>query len=284
MATVMTASEFVKKLKDIEKNYKTLYVMGSIGDRMTAANKAYHTGKNGNDYNKSANRVKMINAASEDTWGFDCSCVIKAILWGWNGSKTKAHGGAVYQSNGVQDLGANYLIQVCNEVSTNFANVAVGELLWCKGHVGIYIGNGLAIECTPAWKNCVQITAVKNIGTKAGYNARTWTKHGKLPYIDYNVKATPTKKPTTTTTTTKVDVATKRDGKLTGKYKVTHSNGLHVRTGAGTSKKSLKVLPKDAVVNNYGYYNVASNGVKWLYVQTSDGLVGYCSSAYLKKI
>jgi len=32
----------------------------------------------------------------------------------------------------------------------------------------------------------VQITAVKNMGTKSGYNARTWTKHGKLPYIEYD--------------------------------------------------------------------------------------------------
>ena len=282
MSTVMTASEFVKKLKDIEKNYKTLYVMGSFGDRLTAERKAYHIGPNGNNYNKSANRVKMINSASEDTWGFDCSCVIKAVLWGWNGSKTKAHGGAKYESNGVPDLGANYLIQVCEEVSTNFANLAVGELLWCKGHVGVYIGNGLAIECTPAWKNRVQITAVKNIGTKAGYNARTWTKHGKLPYIDYNAKSSAPKKPTTETKV-KVEVATKRDKALTGKYKVTHANGLHIRTGAGTNKKSLGVLAKDTVVNNYSYYNVASNGVKWLYVQTSDGVVGYCSSTYLKK-
>ena len=28
-------------------------------------------------------------------------------------------------------------------------------------------------------------TAVGNIGNKAGYNSRKWTKHGKLPYITY---------------------------------------------------------------------------------------------------
>ena len=56
-------------------------------------------------------------------------------------------------------------------------------------HIGIYIGDGLCVECTPAWKNCVQITAVGNIGTKSGYNTRTWKKHGKLPYVDYTTKA-----------------------------------------------------------------------------------------------
>lgn len=281
MSTVMTASEFVKKLEDVAKNYKTLYVMGCFGDRMTAANKAYHTGPNGNDYNKQASRVKHIQAATADTWGFDCSCLIKAILWGWVGSKTKARGGAVYKSNGVPDLGANYLILECTGVSTDFTKVEPGELLWSKGHVGIYIGNGLAVECTPAWKNGVQITAVKNIGTKAGYPARVWTKHGKLPYIKYDVKGTAVKTPTTTSD--KVEVATKRDKNLTGKYKVNTAKGLHIRTGAGTTKKSLGVLGKDAIVNNYGYYNVASNGVKWLYVQTASGVTGYCSSAYLKK-
>ena len=60
-----------------------------------------------------------------------------------------------------------------------------GEGLWGPGHWGLYIGDGLAVECTPAWKNGVQITAVGNIGTKAGYNTRTWTKHGRLPYVDY---------------------------------------------------------------------------------------------------
>ena len=71
-------------------------------------------------------------------------------------------------------------------VSTDFSNVAVGEALWCEGHIGVYIGNGLGVECTPRWDNKVQITAVANIGKKSGYNARTWTKHGKLPYIEYD--------------------------------------------------------------------------------------------------
>ena len=29
------------------------------------------------------------------------------------------------------------------------------------------------------------MTAVGNIGAKSGYNTRTWTKHGKLPYVTY---------------------------------------------------------------------------------------------------
>ncbi len=60
-----------------------------------------------------------------------------------------------------------------------------------SGHIGVYIGNGLAVECTPIWKDGVQITAVGNIGRKAGYNTRTWTNHGKLKFIDYGSAPTP---------------------------------------------------------------------------------------------
>ena len=56
------------------------------------------------------------------------------------------------------------------------------------GHIGVYIGDGLAVEATPAWKDGVQITAVYNIGKKSGYNGRSWTKHGKLPYIAYEAE------------------------------------------------------------------------------------------------
>ena len=63
--------------------------------------------------------------------------------------------------------------------------------MWLSGHIGIYIGDGLVVECSPKWENGVQITALANLGTKAGYNARKWTKWGKLPYIDYTAEETP---------------------------------------------------------------------------------------------
>ena len=191
MATVMKASEFVEKLKDVANNYKTLYVMGCIGSPMTEANKKRYI--NHHSYNQYESRKKMINAATADTFGFDCVCLIKSILWGWNGSKNRTYGGATYASKGVPDIDADSMIKVCSNVSTNFDNIEIGEAVWKQGHIGVYIGNGLAVECTPAWKNKVQITACNC--TKAGYNTRVWTKHGKLPYIDYGAKtATATKK------------------------------------------------------------------------------------------
>ena len=120
---------------------------------------------------------------SPPAWGFDCVGLIKAVLWGWEGNTAKSYGGAVYASNGVPDVTADTMISKCSDVSTDFNNISIGEFLWMKGHCGIYIGDGLAVESTPAWKNGVQITACNC--TKKGYNSRYWNKHGKLPYIIY---------------------------------------------------------------------------------------------------
>ena len=183
-APVMTAEEFVLKLVDCAKNYKTLYVMGGFGSPMTEANKTRYI--NNYEYNSRPERAAMIKAADEDTFGFDCVCLIKGILWGWCGDKTKTYGGAVYASNGVPDLGTEQIIVYCSDVTTTFdhSKMLPGELLWTDGHVGIYIGDGLAVECTPKWENKVQITACNK--TISGYNRRDWKKHGKLPYIDYS--------------------------------------------------------------------------------------------------
>ena len=187
---MMKASVFVAKLIDIARNYKTLYVMGCFGAPMTAANKARYT-KN-HSYNKQAARTKMIKAASADTFGFDCVNLIKGVLWGWSGDASRTYGGAGYAINGVPDIGADTMITKCTGVSTTgWADMVPGEAVWMPGHIGVYIGDGLAVECSPKWANKVQITAVGNIGKigkKSGYNTRTWTKHGRLPYIDYDTE------------------------------------------------------------------------------------------------
>lgn len=195
MSKVMKASEFIKKAKDIANNYKTLYVMGCFGSPLNATNKKRYT--NNDSYNRQASRTKMIMNATSDTFGFDCVCLLKSIFWGWNGDKNKTYGGAKYASNGVPDVGANTMFsKYCTNQSNNFKNIEIGEFVWTDGHIGVYIGNGLAVECTPAWKNKVQITAVGNIGKKAGYNTRTWKKHGKSVFLEYDAKETTPKQET----------------------------------------------------------------------------------------
>lgn len=204
---MMELDEFIKRLLDIAQHKKTLYVMGCFGSALTAANKVRYT--HNHAYNMSAARTAKIMNASIDTFGFDCVNMIKGVLWGWEAKGAPFnYGGAIYKSNGVPDHGADQVMNKdCKDVSTDFSKIEVGEAVWLKGHIGVYIGDGLVIECTPVWKDGVQITACANIGKKTGYPARKWKKHGKLPWIDYGKETAPEEKekPVINSTVTKKD-------------------------------------------------------------------------------
>ena len=229
---IKTGKDLATACRNVAKSYKTLYVMGCFGAPMTAGNKARYT--TNHSYNKKVTRKKMINAASADTFGFDCVCLIKGLLWGWDGDPNHIYGGAKYASNGVPDVSADGIISLCKDVSTDFSNIEVGELLWMKGHVGIYVGYGEAVECTPAWKNCVQVTTVKNIKSGTGHK---WTKHGKLPYVSYDGKQETEAPDTSKLTETLAFLPTLKNG------------------SKGDSVKALQIL-----LNGYGY-SLGSYGV-----------------------
>lgn len=181
----MTNLELAKKHEEVAKNYKTIYMWGCFGMPVTEQIIQEKTKQYPSWYNATRQRMYR-DCIGKKVFGFDCVNLTKGILWGWNGDSTKYYGGAKYAVNGVPDVSADGMITKCKNVSsTNWDKMAIGEGLWMPGHWGLYIGNGLAVECTPAWKNGVQITAVGNIGSKAGYNTRTWQKHGKLPYVTY---------------------------------------------------------------------------------------------------
>lgn len=177
----MNNYELALKCRDIALNHRTLYVLGGIGYRLDAAGKqrAY----NAYEYNAKTDRKKRIQAASDDTWAFDCVNLIKSLLWGWKADKNAVYGGAIYCGGGIPDIGADAMITYCGIVSTDFSKIEIGEAVWMSGHIGVYIGNGLAVECTPIWSDGVQITACNC--SKIGYNRRDWTKHGKIPWVKY---------------------------------------------------------------------------------------------------
>ena len=190
-----------------------------------------------------------------------------------------AYGGAKYATNGVPDEGANTMIKRCKDATASgWDKVDPGEVVWTTGHIGVYIGNGLAVECSPRWANNVQITAVGNIGKKNGYNTRMWKKHGHLPYVIYDKTVTPAQpemvKPVPTTEVKAKGVARSFNKAVAGTYTVTAGAGLNVRDAAGTDSRVLVTIPKGTTVKNYGYYTVV-NGVKWLYVAFSHKRVNY---------
>lgn len=178
----MNNLEFVEKLK-MAHSKKTLYVTGGLGDPLNSSKKNYFI----NTYkdNQTVARKTLIQNATEDTFAFDCSGLVKAIIWGWVADKNQYRGGAIYEANGYKDYSTEEMINNCYDVSTDFSKLEIGELLHISGHVGIVISTNpaIAIECTPKWSGCVQYTSI-NCNVK-GYNRRDWTKHGKIKVINY---------------------------------------------------------------------------------------------------
>ena len=146
----MNNLEFVNKAKEIYEKYDTTYVWGTF-----------------------------MNKKKGKSLCMDCSGYIKGLFWEYP-EKGK------YQSNGVPDINANTMIKKCKDVSTNFNNIEVGEVVWIKNHIGLYIGSGIVLEATSKWSSKLQKTALLNHKAIKGLNGRVWTKHGKLPYLNYN--------------------------------------------------------------------------------------------------
>lgn len=185
---MMTAQELVRRCVDIAENYKTVYMWGCAGSPVTYAviesrarqYPAWYT---------AAKQRKLEALVGANYWGFDCVCLIKAILWGWHGDRGRTYGGAQYASGGVPDVSANGMIGLCGGVTADFTREPpAGAALWCEGHIGVYAGRGLAVECTPAWRDGVQVTAVQGLGAEAGHNVRRWEKWGLLPWVVYEQK------------------------------------------------------------------------------------------------
>lgn len=188
MNYLMTAAALCAKLKDIADNCKTAYMLGPWGwpatDKMIQ--RATTQGSNAK-----INRqwLSQANAIKDKGFLFDCVGLIKGILWGWSGDMGRTYGGAGYACNGVPDYDAKKMIDACRDVSTDFSTIVGGEVVWMDGHIGVYVGGGLVVEATPKWRGGVQWSTLANTaGTKTlpgTAGARTWIKHGKLPWVDY---------------------------------------------------------------------------------------------------
>lgn len=162
----------------------------------------------------------FMNKKEDGYYLCDCSGLIKACFWGYPNGE--------YKSNGLGDINANTMIKRCTKTSTNFDDIVEGAIVWLSGHIGVYVGNGYVIECTPKWNGGIQ---------KVKLSARNWTKWGLFQYIEYD-----------TQTNTKTE-------KATGKYTVKVSSALIVRTGPGTNhaRKSKTQLTADGQKHSNAY-------------------------------
>ena len=93
------------------------------------------------------------------------------------------------------------------------------------------------------------------MGTKSGYNARTWTKHGKLPYIEYDNAA-----PFSRTT----DTGASAGGAIKAGSVVRVKQGAKTYTGGGLASfvyerdHVVSELNGDRAVITYGGVTVAA--------------------------
>lgn len=239
----MNSQEFIRKLKAIVQQ-RTIYMWGTFGAPVTESLIAGKTRQYPAWYSASKQR-ELRALIGRGYFAFDCIGLIKAILWGWNGSNKTAHGGAVYQSNGMRDVTADTYIRQCKNVSSNFGTIEAGEVVWLPGHIGVYIGDGEVIEATPSWANGVQITKL---------SARRWQRHGYMPQVEYT-----------------------KEQSLEAIEVMETSENLHLRAGASTSYRSLMVIPKGSEVQVYS----KANG--WAKV-SYRGTMGHSSLSFLKSV
>lgn len=101
----------------------------------------------------------------------DCIGLIKGYSW-----YDPETGNINYKSNGMPDVGADQIYNQATERGSMAAMPEIpGLILHASGHVGIYIGNGYAIEARGTQYGVVK-TAVAS---------RNWTGWCKNPYINY---------------------------------------------------------------------------------------------------
>lgn len=134
-------------------------------------------------------------------WYVDCTCSIKAILWGGRfipANRPYPHAGCHYLSNDVPDFTPASCVGWTNATRGHFESLIPGEILLMTshGHAGLYAGNGNVIEVTPAWTGGTPGCQISQIGRngeriKNGKQVLSWEYHGKIPVIDYINKPTP---------------------------------------------------------------------------------------------
>lgn len=167
----------------------------------------------------------------------------------------------------------------------------VGDNTGRSDHVGIVekVSGNVIVIVEGNYSDSVKRRTLKvNAKNIRGYGAPKYDAEQATSTKNEAAKNENIGKPAGNTTITKKVTASEpamgQDDNLAGTY-ITTAN-LNMRNGAGTSKRIMKVIPKNTKVRNYGFYTEVA-GVKWLFVQVTLNKVvysGFCSAKYLDKI
>lgn len=163
MSIVMTSAEFVQRLKNIVNRPNYYY-------NQFPYNLGYYNGY---------------------AISFDCWNLVKALINEPDIDQNYTVGHYAPPVGNMGDWDGWTILQHCEGVSTDFTRIFVGEYLYMAGHAGVYIGNGLVIECTCDWEGGVLVSRITSSGARYrnGVYGRSWTYHGRLSeWIDYSAK------------------------------------------------------------------------------------------------
>lgn len=234
MKKLYTNHEYVERLVTISRYYQTYYAWGAFGAPASYKNKV---------------RYKVPQTLPTDTFLFDCSgFAYKALPWGWCGDESRTYGGATYKA--IPELETNNILSICTNVSSDFSQIAEGEILYMKGHVGVYIGNGKCIECTSKWEGGVLISEVTNTKIKTGLeHKRKWISHGMLPFINY----------------TDLDVA-KNDSYMKYVVKKGDTLGKIARTYLGSFGRYVEIMEINKLISTV----IHPNQILWIPKETTE--------------
>lgn len=164
---MMTASEFAKICEDFA-NTQTFYCKG--GYMQPCDTKAQYDALC-RQYPYNEQHRNNSNIGKRPT---DCVCFIKGVLWG---ARVNPKTYPKYASNGVPDMTDNRMGDILTEC-VRPSEAKRGMILWKSGHVGVALGDGV-------WVDSNEVTGQN--GVKLHYTGiTTFTKAGKLPYLDYS--------------------------------------------------------------------------------------------------
>lgn len=117
-------------------------------------------------------------------YGADCNNIFKGVFWGLDTSLIKdikkytPNGAGVKRnSNGLGDLGAGDLFDICTEISSDLSDILPGEMIGMQGHIGMYYGKIDGVDYV------IDVTISQGGLALNKMSNQRWTHHGKCPFV-----------------------------------------------------------------------------------------------------
>lgn len=218
----------------------------------------------------------------------------------------KAVSNANYFANGVRGASAHYFVDDSNiyqSVPDNYVAWSVGgkKYLNCSQTGGGKLygkctnSNSISIELCDTVKNGIVYPTDKTINlaikvTKSLMKKYNISKKNIVRHFDVTGKSCPSywtndakwKKEFLNKISEEIVIEDAKycNTRFERSYTVKSSDGLNMRSKASTEGTVICNIPNGSLVTCDGFFNINSNGTKWLRV-TYNGKIGYCSSVYL---